>query len=119
MKKLLLLSGVIALSTLGFSSVAVAESSYMPAYVEEGLIRICKSAALDKSFRMSKEIKALHLKTRVVALNVVCNGQDIISFAEYYGAKKTTAKLSHSIGSVQVTDLAQIRDYQYDVSFKF
>ncbi|WP_440876366.1 DUF3718 domain-containing protein [Thalassotalea sp. PLHSN55] len=116
MKKLIVLTASLS---LGFGSSALAESSYMPEYLEEGLVKICKTAALDKRLQMSKEIRSLRLKTRVVALNVVCNGQDIISFAEQYGAVKTTAKLSNSIGSVQVTDLASITGYKYDVNFEF
>jgi len=49
----------------------------------------------------------------------VCNGQDIISFSERYGAKRTTAKLNRSIGSVKVTDIAAISNTKYDVTFKF
>lgn len=114
MKKLLLATGLV---TFGFSGAALAEGTYMPKYVEDGLISVCKAAAQDKSMRMSKEIKGLRLKTKTVALNVVCNGEDIISFAENYGAEKTAAKLSNSIGSVQVTDIAMNSSTKFDVTF--
>lgn len=115
MKKLMLAAGFLS---LGLSGAATAESTYMPKYLEDGLISVCKAAANDKSYRMSKEIKALRLKTKTVALKVVCNGSDIISFAESYGAEKTAAKLSDSIGSVRVTDIAMNASTKYDVSFK-
>ncbi len=104
--------------TLCISSISFAESDYLPSYVEQGLIQVCKAAAYDKTYKMNKEIKGLRIKTKVIALNVMCNGQDIISFAERYGAVKTTARLSKSIGSVQVTDLAAINSYNYDVTFE-
>jgi|GEM_PF-1925706 len=116
MKKLALFAGVV---TLGLSSVVTAESYYLPTYVEEGLISICKNAARDKLIKMTKGIKQIHLDEKTVALNVICNGKDIISFAEGYGAKRTTARLNSKIGTVEVTDIAAMRNYKYDVTFEF
>lgn len=112
------LTKVLGISLLSVSCFSLADSSnYMPQYVEDGLVRICKNAAQDKSYHMSKNIRALRLKTKTVALNVVCNGEDIITFAEGYGATKTSARLSKSIGSVSVTDIAAKRHFDLDVSF--
>lgn len=112
------LTKAFGVSLLTLSCFSMAESGgYMSEHVENGLIRICKSAAMDKSIHMNKNIRALRLKTKTVALNVVCNGEDIITFAEGYGATKTTAKLSRSIGSVSVTDIAAKRHFDLDVSF--
>ena len=116
MKKLTIITGLV---TLGFSSISVAENTYMPSYVEQGLIQICKSAANDKMLKMNKSIKDLKLKHKTVALKVVCNGRDIISFAEHYGAQKTASRLSNSIGSVEVTDIASTDTMKYDVKFDF
>ncbi len=116
MKKLPIVTSFLALS---FSFSVLAENNYMPEYVEKGLIEICKSSAKDKLMNMNKAIKDLRIKHKTVALNVVCNGQDIISFSERYGAKRTTAKLNRSIGSVKVTDIAAISNTKYDVTFKF
>jgi len=116
MKKLPIYAGLL---TLGFATSAVAESSYLPHYVEQGLIKICKTAAQDKLLNMNKSIKELNLKHKVVALNVVCNGQDIISFADRYGAERTTARLNRSVGTVEVTDIASIGNKKYDVTFEF
>jgi len=116
MKKLIIASGLIS---LGLALPSHAEAPYIPSHLEDGLISICKSAALDKRLKMTKTMKEHHLKTKVVALNVMCNGQDIISFAEKYGAVKTTAKLSDSIGSVSVTDIAAMNNVKYDVTFEF
>lgn len=116
MKKLSVIASVIF---AGFSVNAVAESTYIPSHVEEGLIKICKTAAQDKLSRMNDTIKEFNLRHKTVALNVVCNGKDIISFAEHYGANKTTARLSSSVGTVEVTDIAAISQLNYDVKFTF
>lgn len=116
MKKLSLIA---ALVTFSASTIATAENYYLPTYLESGLVSICKSAANDKMLRMTRTIDEFRLSEKMVALNVVCNGQDIISFAEQHGAKKTTARLSDSIGSVEVTDIAALREYNYDVTFEF
>jgi len=102
-----------------FSSSVVAESMHIPLYVEQDLVSICKVAAQDKVRKMNKLIKGIRLNHKVVALKVVCNGSDIISFAEQFGAKNTTAKLSRSIGKVEVTDLAFIDHGKYHVTFDY
>ena len=116
MKKLIIVSGIMS---LGLALPSQAEAPYIPSHLEDGLVSICKSAALDNRLKMTKKMKEFHLKTKTVALNVMCNGQDIISFAERYGAEKTTAKLSNSIGSVSVTDIAAMNAVKYDVTFDF
>jgi len=42
----------------------------------------------------------------------MCNGDDIITFAEKNGATKTAAKLQKSTGEVNITDLAVIKNNQ-------
>lgn len=116
MNKLTLLAGVVSAS---LCTAAIADNTYIPSYLEQGLISICKSAALDKSYKMNKAIKEYRLNHKIVALNVVCNGQDIISFAQHYGAERTTQRLSDSVGRVEVTDIAAVKNYNYDVTFNF
>ena len=38
----------------------------------------------------------------------MCNGDDIIAFAEKHGADRTAAKLQRSLGSVNIIDVAAI-----------
>jgi len=116
MNKLTLITGILV---IGFSANTIAENYYLPSHVEQGLVQVCKSAANDKLMKMNKSIKALNLKSKTVALNVICNGKDIISFAEHYGAKRTVAKLSKKLGSVQIIDLAAVGQKKYDVTFDF
>ncbi len=115
MKKLILAASVLS---VGLCAPAFAESTYMPSYVEKGLIKVCISAAQDKTHKMAKSIKEMHLKHKFIALNVMCNGQNIIAFAERYGAERTSSRLSNSVGSVQVTDIVA-NNHNYDVTFEF
>jgi hypothetical protein len=38
----------------------------------------------------------------------MCNGEDVISFAQSNGAEKTVAKLQRSLGDVSITDVASL-----------
>jgi len=110
---------MVGVSLTSFSSNLVAGNIHMPNYVEQELVSICRSAAQDKSLKMTQSIKGIRLNYKVVALKVVCNDKDIISFAEHHGAKKTVAKLSHSIGKVNLTDLAFINHKKHRVTFDY
>lgn len=95
--------------TAGLVLLAVSSTSYaLDRQVEVALVKVCKSAISDKPIRMKNAMDDYNLGTRDVALNVMCNGQDIISFAESYGANKTAARLEHSVGGVEITDVAQL-----------
>lgn len=85
----------------------------MDPHIEEALIDVCKSAQQNKVHNMRKTIKSYRLKEEVVASNVMCNGENIIGFAENNGAYKTAAHLNKQLGESQITDLASI----YSVTF--
>ena len=80
----------------------------MDVKVEKTLIDVCKAAKSNNVYRYKNTLKSYHLKERTVALKVMCNGDDIIDFAEKYGANKTAAKLQRSIGGVSITDVAKL-----------
>jgi len=81
-------------------------SQAMDPTLERALVKMCKAAASDTPIRLKNSIDAYRLTERTVALNVICNGDDIISFAENHGADKTAAKLQRSIGKVRIIDTA-------------
>ena len=99
------------LALLGASSSANA----MDKYVETALIDTCRSALTDRPYKLRKTVDSYHMKMRSVALKVMCNGDDIISFAERYGADRTAARLQRSIGKVKITDVAKAE--KVNVSF--
>jgi len=84
----------------------------MDPYLEQALIKVCKSVTTNKVYKYRNIAKSYHLKDKVIALKVLCNGQDIISFAESYGADKTARKLQRSLGKTDIIDLASTRNLQ-------
>ncbi len=77
-------------------------------YVDTALVEVCKAAQSNKVFKLKSAIKSYRLQDKTVALKVMCNGVDIITFAEKNGATRTAAELQQSIGEVSITDVAAI-----------
>ena len=102
-------STLIALATtvpvLAFS---LPSQAAMSPYMKTALADVCKAAMSDKIHRLNNTSKSYRLKDKTIALKVMCNGDDIISFAENNGAYKTAARLQKSIGNVSITDTAAI-----------
>ena len=98
---------VIAL-TIATPLLALSSTSHaaMDPRVEQALVNVCKSVTTNKVYQYKKTAKSYHLRDKTIALKVVCNGQDIISFAESYGANKTAAKLQQSLGTTNIIDIA-------------
>lgn len=92
----------VLLAGVSFNSLA------MDKYVETALIDVCKSAMSNKVHRFTKTAKSYNLRDKTIALKVMCNGDDIISFAEKHGADKTAAKLQRSVGGVSIIDVAAV-----------
>ncbi len=93
--------------------VAFNASAAIDPYLESALIDVCKSAQKNNVLRMRNTIKGHHLKEKTVALNLVCNGQDVISFAENSGADKTASHLEKRLGGTQIIDIAQLYQVNY------
>jgi len=77
-----------------------------PSFIDTALVEVCKAAQSNKVFKLKYAMKSYRLQEKTVALKVMCNGDDIIDFAEKNGATKTAAKLQKSIGDVSITDVA-------------
>jgi uncharacterized protein YqiB (DUF1249 family) len=77
-------------------------------YMDTALVEVCKAAQSNKIFKLKYAIKSYRLQYKTVALKVMCNGDDIITFAEKNGAKKTAYKLQQSIYDMSNIDLAVI-----------
>jgi len=107
---LLALAAALPLLTVSMSSQAT-----MSPYMENALIDVCKAALSNNVLKLSNTTKNYRLKDKTVALKLMCNGEDVISFAEHYGANKTAAKLQRSIGDVSITDVAALA--KVNVSF--
>ena len=102
-------TALIALATavpaLAFS---LPSQASMSPYMETALVDVCKAAMSNKVYKLNNTTKSYRLKDKTVALKVMCNGDDIIAFAEKHGADKTAAKLQKSIGNVSIIDTAAV-----------
>ncbi|RHW77737.1 DUF3718 domain-containing protein [Colwellia sp. RSH04] len=103
-------------ATLSLLVMSLPSQAATPSYMETALISVCKAAQSNSVQKLNQQTKTFRLKKRTVALGVMCNGEDIISFAETHGADKTAAKLQKSISNVSITDIAAVS--KINVSFK-
>jgi len=93
-------------ASLSVLAMSLPSQAAMTPYLEKSLIEVCKAAKSNSVIKLNNTTKSYHLKTKTVALKLMCNGEDVISFAERNGAVKTAAKLQKSIGNVSITDVA-------------
>ena len=89
-------------------AISLPSQAAMSPYMENALIEVCKAAKSNSILKMNKTTKSYNLKDKTIALKLMCNGADVISFAESYGATKTAAKLQKSLGNVSITDVAAL-----------
>lgn len=107
MNKVKTLAATIIASTSLLAVSAQANAESMSPYIETALVDVCKSALTDSPMRMSQTIKSYRLNEKTVALNVVCNGDDIIAFASKHGAERTATRLNSRLGGVSIQDVAK------------
>jgi hypothetical protein len=95
--------------TLSLLSAASFSSNAMDKRTELALIDVCKSTLSNNIIKYKKATNSYNLRDKTVALKVMCNGDDIIDFAQKHGAYKTAARLERSIsGNVSITDVAKV-----------
>lgn len=99
-------------ASLPFLAVSLPSQAAMTPYMENALIDVCKAAKSNSILKLNSTTESYRLKTKTVALKLVCNGEDVISFAESYGADKTAARLQKSMGNVSITDVAAVSKVQ-------
>ena len=97
-------SALIIASSLLLSNGAQANS--MSSYMENALIDVCKAAKSNNTIRFNNTVDGYRLKTKTVALKVVCNGENISEFAANHGANKTADRLNNALGDVSIEDVA-------------
>ncbi|GGA73886.1 hypothetical protein GCM10011369_14630 [Neiella marina] len=108
MKKLV----ITAVLTFGVLNLGVSNAAMDPV-VEKALQNICHSSATDRLNNFKNVVKSYNLTMKKVANNVVCNGEDIGTFAAEHGAANTANFIrGHQQGHVEVRDLAQAQTAQ-------
>ena len=108
---LIALATAVPALTFSLSSQATTTS-----YIDTALVEVCKAAQSNKVMKLNSAMKSNRLHNKTVAMKVMCNGTDIITFAENSGATKTAAKLQKSLGEVSISDVAAIE--KINVTFK-
>jgi len=85
-------------------------SSAMDENIESALIDVCKSAKINSLLNFRKTVRSVNLTDKKIASNIMCNGSDIIDFAQNHGAYKIASRLEKSLtsGNVNITDMAAI-----------
>jgi hypothetical protein len=96
----------IALLPLLFVSNSSAAS--MSPTLERALVKVCVAAASNKPVKLKNALADYNLTEYNVALNLMCNNVDVISFAEQHNATKTVGRLQNSIGQVDIIDVAAL-----------
>ena len=99
---------LIALITTTLAFTSSAQAAPMNSHMENALVQVCQSALTDNVGKLNRTAAEFNLKHKTVALKVVCNGDDIITFATKNGAFKTAAKLEKSIGHVNIQEVASL-----------
>lgn len=94
-----------AVPALAFS---ISSQATTTEYMDSALVEVCKATQSNKVYKLKSVLKSHRLQGKAVALKVMCNGDDIVTFAEKSGATKTAYKLQESIGDVSITDVAAI-----------
>ena len=95
-------------ASLPVLAISLPSQAAMSSYMENALVDVCKAAKSNSILKLNSTTQGYRLTNKTVALKLMCNGEDVISFAESYGADKTAARLQKSLGNVKITDVAAL-----------
>lgn len=85
-KSVLLSSAVVCL----FTAASVMAESY-PASMEDDLVAVCKAVKSNNQVALRRAVKHSRVSLRELNDGLVCNGKDMLSFAQHYQADGTAA----------------------------
>lgn len=115
MKKLTLIKTVCLTSLL--SAAAFNASALDNKYIENALVNVCKASITNSTMKFNDTMKEYRLKGKTVADKLVCNGENVIDFAEKYGSYKVADRLMKQRSeNVEIIDVAQ--NSQWHVTFE-
>ncbi|GHF84014.1 DUF3718 domain-containing protein [Thalassotalea marina] len=105
----LLIATAILLSVSYSVNASASTSVQANSYLENVLIKVCKASKTNSLLTYHNTLKRYRLKNKTVAQQVVCNGQDIASFARSNGAHQVAKKIERSINkTTSITDIASV-----------
>lgn len=82
-----------AVALVSLSVAGIAQAASYPASVENDLVRICKAIKEDNTLKLHRAVKQSGLNYRTLDEGLVCNGQDMRSFAITHNAMSASAFL--------------------------
>ncbi|WP_394221782.1 DUF3718 domain-containing protein [Alteromonas gracilis] len=84
--------------TLSLTATAANANSY-PMEIENELIAVCKAVKSDSRLKLRRAIKATGLTTRELYKGLVCNGQDMMTFAATHSASRTAQHIAARVNA--------------------
>ncbi|WP_448548842.1 DUF3718 domain-containing protein [Thalassotalea fusca] len=83
-------------------------SAAMDPYLEKSLIDVCKAVKSNKLIKYSTTMRSYRFRDKMIVDRLMCNGDNVIAFAEKHNAFKTAARLKRRVGKVTITDIAAL-----------
>ncbi|TKB50794.1 DUF3718 domain-containing protein [Ferrimonas aestuarii] len=92
-----------------------AQAKFTPA-MEQSLIETCKASLTNSKVQFRNAMRTYRVNPYRVLPKLVCNGEDVASFAESYGATKISSyvRTRYYRGQVSITDIAMTQP-KYEV----
>ena len=85
-------------TTLSLTATAANAGSY-PAEIEGKLIAVCEAVKSDSRFKLHRAVKATGLNIKHLHEGLVCNGQDMLTFAVTHNASETAQHIARRINA--------------------
>ncbi|MFS1705106.1 DUF3718 domain-containing protein [Alteromonas sp. AMM-1] len=79
------------MSVSAMAAMSSAQAATMSAAMEQKLVAVCEAIKDDSRIALHKAVKSSGVSYRVLANGLVCNGQDMYSFAMLNNANQTGA----------------------------
>lgn len=82
-------------------------SAAMDRNIESALIDVCKKISSDRVIPLRSTVKGYNLSYEVIGEKLLCNGYNVIAWAQINGAERTADDMHRVLGTVTISDLAK------------
>lgn len=97
---------ILAALVMAFSTGSVMAQGY-PLEMENDLIAVCEAIKGDSRVKFKRAVKATGLDLKTLHAGLVCNGQDMMTFAASNGAANTSRLIANRLNLQDTTLTAQ------------
>ena len=84
--------------TLSLTTTAASAGSY-PAELEDDLIAVCEAIKSDSRLKLHRAVKETGLNVKNLHEGLVCNGQDMLTFAATHNATETAQHIARRVNA--------------------